>query len=60
MLARTKQHGLRELSVETQPRLRYPFPRLIILITAAGGAFGGMLQEAGVGEAIREIASSVN
>ena len=54
MLARTKQHGLRELSVETQPALASA--GLIILITAAGGAFGGMLQEAGVGEAIREIA----
>ena len=28
---------------------------LIILITAAGGAFGAMLQAAGVGEAIRDL-----
>ncbi len=29
---------------------------VIILITAAGGAFGGMLRNAGVGEAIKEVA----
>ncbi|MCA9148621.1 MAG: GntP family permease [Planctomycetales bacterium] len=54
MLARSKGQGLRQLAVETQPALASA--GLIILITAAGGAFGGMLQAAGVGEAIRDIA----
>jgi GntP family gluconate:H+ symporter len=54
MLARTKRHGLRQLSIETQPALASA--GLIILITAAGGAFGGMLTQAGVGDTIRDIA----
>jgi GntP family gluconate:H+ symporter len=33
---------------------------IIILITAAGGAFGGMLRNAGVGDAIKELAQSYN
>src|SRR5690606_19423698 len=31
---------------------------LIILITAAGGSFGGMLQQAGVGEVLGEMSKS--
>jgi GntP family gluconate:H+ symporter len=33
---------------------------MIVLITAAGGAFGGMLRNAGVGDAIKELAQSYN
>lgn len=33
---------------------------VIILITAAGGAFGGMLRHAGVGDAIKSVAATYN
>lgn len=54
MLARQKQLNLRQLAVAVQPALASA--GVIILITCAGGAFGGMLQAAGVGDAIREHA----
>jgi GntP family gluconate:H+ symporter len=53
-LARQKQLNLRQLAVAIQPALASA--GVIILITSGGGAFGGMLQAAGVGDRIREIA----
>jgi H+/gluconate symporter-like permease len=54
MLARQKGLNLRQLAAAVQPALASA--GVIILITAGGGSFGGMLQEAGVGEEIRSIA----
>ncbi len=54
MLARQKQLSLGELAHAMQPALASA--GVIILITCGGGAFGGMLQAAGVGEEIRSIA----
>ena len=55
-VARQKQLNLRQLAVAIQPALASA--GVIILITAGGGSFGGMLQAAGVGDRIREIAET--
>jgi gluconate:H+ symporter, GntP family len=54
MLARQKHYTLAELAHAIQPAVASA--GVIILITCGGGAFGGMLQAAGVGEEIRSIA----
>ncbi len=54
MLARQKQLDLQTLAAATRPALASA--GVIILITAAGGAFGGMLQQAGVGDQIQALA----
>lgn len=55
LLARQRKLGLRRLGELVGP----PFETagVIILITSAGGAFGLMLKNAGVGEAIRAVAA---
>lgn len=56
VLARARGYGLRRLEELMGPPLETA--GVIILITAAGGAFGGMLRNAGVGDAIKNEASS--
>ena len=55
VLARARGYGLRRLEELMGPPLETA--GVIILITAAGGAFGGMLRNAGVGDAIKNEAS---
>ncbi len=54
MLARQKHLNVRQLANAIQPALASA--GVIILITCGGGAFGGMLQEAGVGKTIQSLA----
>lgn len=56
ILARQLKLGLKELGAEMEGPLQVAGP--IILITAAGGAFGGMIRHSGVGDAIQSIAAS--
>ncbi len=54
VLARQKGMTLRDLAKPTEMAIKDA--GLIILITAGGGAFGGMLVKAGVGEVLGELA----
>lgn len=56
VLARQKQWGLRDLAAPAEKAIKDA--GLIILITAGGGAFGGMLVAAGVGDSLSEAASA--
>lgn len=56
VLARQKGLGLRELAAPAERAIKDA--GLIILITAAGGAFGGMLVAAGVGQVLSEGATN--
>ncbi len=56
VLARQKGMTLRDLAKPTEMAIKDA--GLIILITAGGGAFGGMLVKAGVGEVLGELAKS--
>ena len=53
LLARSKGYNLKQLTTAIEPALREA--GVIILITAAGGAFGGMLKETGVGKTISDM-----
>ena len=55
VLARQRGMGLRDLSAPAEKAIKDA--GLIILITAAGGAFGGMLVAAGVGDVLSEAAT---
>jgi GntP family gluconate:H+ symporter len=55
VVARQRQLNLAALGALLGPAIETG--GVIILITSAGGAFGGMLKNAGVGEAIRDAAS---
>jgi GntP family gluconate:H+ symporter len=55
-----RQRGLKFGQVEKLIGPPIETAGVIILITAAGGAFGGMLKNAGVGAAIKEVASGQN
>ncbi len=50
-----KQHGDRNI-MKTQVQEALTDAGMIILVTASGGIFGGVLQETGVGERIKELA----
>ncbi len=50
LLARSKGYTLKQLTGAIEPALREA--GVIILITAAGGAFGGMLKATGIGDTI--------
>jgi gluconate:H+ symporter, GntP family len=54
VLARQKKLSLKEISKPAEEAIRAA--GVIILITAGGGAFGGMLVRAGVGEVLGEFA----
>ena len=56
VLARQSRMGLAQIETLLGPPLETA--GIIILITAAGGAFGGMLRNAGVGDAIGELAKT--
>ena len=56
VLARQKGMTLRNLAKPTEMAIKDA--GLIILITAGGGAFGGMLVKAGVGDVLGELAKS--
>ena len=56
VLARQKGMTLRDLAKPTEMAIKDA--GLIILITAGGGAFGGMLVKAGVGDVLGELAKS--
>jgi len=58
MLAWQKRSSLSALGAATQDALGEA--GLIILITAAGGAFGGVLQQSGIGPRIQELSSHYN
>jgi GntP family gluconate:H+ symporter len=58
ILVRQRQLTLARLGTLVGPAMEVA--GAIILITSAGGAFGGMLRNAGVGEAIRAAASGHN
>jgi GntP family gluconate:H+ symporter len=53
-LARQKDYQIRQLSASMESALSSG--GLIILITSAGGAYGGMLVRAGVGDALQKLA----
>ena len=53
LLARSKGYNLKQLTTAIEPALREA--GVIILITAAGGAFGGMLKETGIGTTISDM-----
>jgi GntP family gluconate:H+ symporter len=53
-LARQKDYQIRQLSTSMESALSSG--GLIILITSAGGAYGGMLVRAGVGDALQRVA----
>lgn len=55
VLARQRRFGTEKLEQLVGPPLETA--GMIILITSAGGAFGGMLREAGVGAAVKSVAS---
>jgi GntP family gluconate:H+ symporter len=52
-----KQHGDRNV-MKTQVQEALTDAGMIILVTGAGGIFGGVLQETGVGERIKELAQA--
>jgi GntP family gluconate:H+ symporter len=54
LLARTQQLALKELSKSMEEAIKAA--GVIILITAGGGAFGGMLVKAGLGENLGDLA----
>lgn len=56
MLARQRKQSLGQLASDAQTALGEG--GVIILITAAGGAFGGMLQQSGIGLRIQELSAS--
>jgi GntP family gluconate:H+ symporter len=56
VLARQKGYGLRDLASPAEKAIKDA--GLIILITSGGGAFGGMLVAAGVGDVLSEFASA--
>jgi gluconate:H+ symporter, GntP family len=56
VLARQRNFGLAKIETLIGPPLETA--GVIILITAAGGAFGGMLRNAGVGDAIGAVAKT--
>jgi GntP family gluconate:H+ symporter len=56
VLARARRLGFQQIEALLGPPLETA--GVIILITAAGGAFGGMLRAAGVGDAIGELAKT--
>ncbi len=58
MLAWQKRSSLASLGAATQDALSEA--GLIILITAAGGAFGGVLQQSGIGPRIQELSTHYN
>ncbi len=53
LLARSKGYGLKQLTSAIEPALKEA--GVIILITAAGGAFGGMLKGTGIGSSIEQL-----
>ena len=53
LLAKSKGYNLKQLTTAIEPALREA--GVIILITAAGGAFGGMLKETGIGKTISDM-----
>lgn len=55
ILARQKQWGIRRLEKVMERPLE--IAGLIILITGAGGAFGAMIRNTGIGETIQQLAS---
>lgn len=55
ILARQKQWGIRKLEKAMERPLE--IAGLIILITGAGGAFGAMIRNTGIGETIQQLAS---
>ena len=55
LLARQKQMGIRQLGEAMGPPLE--MAGVIVLITAAGGAFGAMIRHSGVGDVIATVAS---
>jgi gluconate:H+ symporter, GntP family len=56
ILSRQRKLNLKELGDEMEFPLQVAGP--IILITAAGGAFGGMIRHSGIGDAIQRIAGA--
>lgn len=56
VMARQKGYGLAQLAIPAEKAIKDG--GLIILITAGGGAFGGMLVAAGVGDVLSEFANS--
>ncbi len=56
LLARSKGYTLKRLTGAIEPALKEA--GVIILITAAGGAFGGMLRGTGIGNAIADMVKS--
>ena len=58
VLVRQRSLGLKEAEKMLAPPIETA--GVIILITPAGGAFGGMLRNAGVGEAIKDFAKDFN
>jgi GntP family gluconate:H+ symporter len=56
VLARQRGYGLQKIEALLGPPIE--IAGVIILITAAGGAFGGMLRNAGVGDAIKDVAAT--
>ena len=56
LLARSKGYSLKQLTSAIEPALKEA--GVIILITAAGGAFGGMLRETGIGDTIAKMVKS--
>ena len=56
LVAKFRGLNLRQLSATVETA--FASGGLIILITAGGGAFGGMLKDAGVGDTLRGLASS--
>ena len=57
ILARQKGYSLAQLAQPVETSLASG--GIIILITSAGGAFGGMLKMAGVGESLNELSQSL-
>ena len=53
LLARSKGYSLKQLTTAIEPALKEA--GVIILITAAGGAFGGMLKGTGIGNTISDM-----
>lgn len=56
LLAKSKGYSLKQLTTAIEPALKEA--GVIILITAAGGAFGGMLKATGIGDTIAGMVQS--
>ncbi len=56
ILARSKGYSLKQLTSAIEPALKEA--GVIILITAAGGAFGAMLRDTGIGDTIADMVKS--